>query len=215
METGIRPWRQDGPRLEPVPAVGILALQGAVERHAAHLAALGAAPREVRVPADLEGLDAMILPGGESTAMCHLLQSSGLFEPLAAFMAERPVMGTCAGMILLAKGADRLPHATFGLMDIDVVRNGWGRQVFSFHEEIAWALPAIPAIGGTPTPDTLKAIFIRAPRVTRVGEGVEVLAGFRGEAVVLRQGHLLALSFHPELTEDARVHAWFLRELLG
>ncbi len=147
METGIRPLRQDGPRLEPVPTVGILALQGAVERHAAHLASLGAAPREVRVPADLEGLDAMILPGGESTAMCHLLQSSGLFEPLAAFMAERPVMGTCAGMILLAKGADRLPHATFGLMDIDVVRNGWGRQVFSFHEEIAWALPAAPSLG--------------------------------------------------------------------
>jgi pyridoxal 5'-phosphate synthase pdxT subunit len=199
------------PRLDPVPAVGLLALQGAVDKHAEHLSAVGAAPREVRLPADLAGLDALILPGGESTTMCHLLQSSGLFGPLGEFMAERPVLGTCAGMILLAKSADRLPHPTFGLMDIDVIRNGWGRQVHSFHEEIDWPLPD-PA--GGPGADTLKAIFIRAPRVTRVGPDVEQLASLRGEPVALRQGRLVALCFHPELVADPRVHAWFLNEML-
>lgn len=208
----MNPWPEGRPCLKPVPAVGILALQGAVERHAEHLTAVGAAPREVRTPADLEDLDAIILPGGESTAMSHLLQSSGLFAPLAEFMALRPVLGTCAGMILLSKGASRLPHASFGLMDIEVERNGWGRQVHSFQEEIDWALPA--AAGG-PGPERLKAIFIRAPRLRRVGAGVEVLARFRGEPVALSQGRYLALCFHPELTEDVRVHAWFLREFLS
>lgn len=200
------------PRLEPVPAVGILALQGAVEKHAAHLDRVGAAPREVRLPADLAGLDALILPGGESTTMCHLLRSSGLFDPLAEFMAERPVLATCAGMILLSRSADRLPHPSFWLMDIDVLRNGWGRQVHSFHAEIDWPLPAPEGGLGEPT---LKAIFIRAPRVERLGEGVEVLARFNDEPVALRQGRHVALCFHPELTDDARVHAWFLNEFLS
>jgi 5'-phosphate synthase pdxT subunit len=200
------------PRLHPVPAVGVLALQGAVEKHLRMLESVGAATREVRAPAELAGLDAFVLPGGESTTMSHLLASSGLRQPLAKFMAAKPVLATCAGMILLAKRAEALPFAPYGLLDIDVARNAWGRQIFSFQEEIDWALP-LPA--GGPGPAQLKAIFIRAPRVTRVGENVQVLARFRGEPVALRQGRLLALSFHPELTADPRVHAWFLREFLG
>lgn len=208
-----QPLREAGPaRLHRVPAVGILALQGAVEKHAARLESVGAAPRAVRLPADLDGLDALVLPGGESTTMSYLLRSSGLFEPLREFLTAKPVLATCAGMILLAKAADRLPHETFGLMDVDVQRNGWGRQIHSFHEELDWALPALEGGAG---PATLKAIFIRAPRVTRVGPGVEVLARLGEEPVALRQGRLVALAFHPELTDDARVHAWFLREHLA
>ncbi len=115
-------------------------------------------------------------------------------------------------MILLAREAAGLPWPPYGLLDIDVARNAWGRQIYSFQEEIDWALPT-PA--GEPGPARLKAIFIRAPRVTRTGEGVQVLARLQGEPVALRQGRLLALSFHPELTADPRVHAWFLREFLG
>lgn len=200
------------PRLHPVPVVGVLALQGAVEKHLQMLERVGASAREVRVPAELAGLDALVLPGGESTTMSHLLASGGLRQPLAAFMATKPVLATCAGMILLAKRAEALPFPPFGLLDIDVARNAWGRQIFSFHEEIDWPLPA-PT--GEPGPARLKAIFIRAPRVTRVGADVEVLARIHGEPVALRQGRLLALSFHPELTADPRVHAWFLREFLA
>ena len=199
-------------RLHPVPTVGVLALQGAVEKHLRMLERVGAAAREVRAPAQLAGLDGLVLPGGESTTMSHLLASSGLRDPLGAYLAEKPVLATCAGMILLARQAAGLPFPPYGLLDIDVARNAWGRQVFSFQEEIDWALPA-PT--GEPGPARLKAIFIRAPRVTRVGDGVQVLARLQGEPVALRQGRLLALSFHPELTADPRVHAWFLREFLG
>jgi 5'-phosphate synthase pdxT subunit len=195
-----------------VPAVGVLALQGAVEPHRGVLERLGAAVRDLRVPEELKGLDAVVLPGGESTTMSHLLASSGLREPLGEFMATRPVLATCAGMILLARRAEALPFPPYGLLDVDVARNAWGRQIFSFQEEIAWPLP-LPT--GEPGPEQLKAIFIRAPRVTRVGPGVEVLARIQGEPVALRQGRLLALSFHPELTADPRVHAWFLREFLA
>ncbi|MBM4118194.1 pyridoxal 5'-phosphate synthase glutaminase subunit PdxT [bacterium] len=173
---------------------------------------VGAATRAVRGPAELAGLDALVLPGGESTTMSHLLASSGLREPLGEFMAARPVLATCAGMILLAQRAEALPFPPYGLLDIDVARNAWGRQIFSFQEEIDWPLPR-PT--GEPGPAQLKAIFIRAPRVTRIGPDVEVLARFQGEPVALRQGRLLALSFHPELTADPRVHAWFLREFLA
>jgi len=194
------------------PRVGILALQGAVGKHARHLEAAGADPCPVLNPSDLAGLDAIVLPGGESTTMSRLLRTSGLFDPLRDFMLDRPVLATCAGMILLAHGVDDLPYDTFGLMDIDVDRNAWGRQIFSFHEDIHWPLPSG---NGSAAPDTLKAIFIRAPRLRRVGKAVEVLARIGDEPVALRQGHLVALSFHPELSEDMRVHQWFLRELLG
>ncbi len=182
------------------PRVGILALQGAVEKHARHLEAVGARPRTVLLPGDLDDLDAIVLPGGESTTMSRLLRTSGLFDPLQAFMEEKPVLATCAGMILLSKEVDRLPYETFGLLDISVDRNAWGRQIFSFHEHIPWMDDAEP----------LKAVFIRAPRVVRMGEGVEVLSTIKGEAVAVRQGNIVALAFHPELTEDSRVHRWWL-----
>jgi 5'-phosphate synthase pdxT subunit len=196
-----------------VPArIGILALQGDVEKHARRLADCGAEALPVRLPADLDGLEGIVLPGGESTTMSRLLRSSGLFEPLAAFMAEKPVLATCAGMILLAREVDRLPYAPFGLMDIAVARNAWGRQVHSFQAEIHWRPPAS---NGSSPPMSFKAIFIRAPRVLRIGSGVEVLAEIEGEPVAVRQDHLMALAFHPELTEDARIHQWFLDEQLG
>ncbi|MBC8367218.1 pyridoxal 5'-phosphate synthase glutaminase subunit PdxT [bacterium] len=182
------------------PRVGILALQGAVEKHARHLEAVGASPHSVLLPGDLDRLDAIVLPGGESTTISRLLRTSGLFEPLKAFMEERPVLATCAGMILLAKEVDNLPYETFGLLDISVDRNAWGRQIFSFHENIPWMKDA----------DPLKAVFIRAPRVVRMGDGVELLSSYKGEAVAVRQGNLVALAFHPELTEDSRVHRWWV-----
>ena len=195
-----------------MPTVGVLALQGAVEKHLRRLESLGAAARPVLTAADLNGLDAIVLPGGESSTMTHLLSAGGLRAPLAEFLAARPVLATCAGLILLARSANHLPAPPFGLLDVDVARNAWGRQVFSFQEELDWPLPAPDGSPGAPT---LKAIFIRAPRITRVGEGVDVLARFRGEPVALREGKLLALAFHPELTDDPRVHAWFLREFVG
>jgi len=174
-----------------------------VEKHARHLEALGARSRSVLLPGDLDELDAVVLPGGESTTMSRLLRTSGLFDPLQHFMESRPVLATCAGMILLAKEVDRLPYESFGLLDISVARNAWGRQIFSFHEHIPWM----------DDPEPLKAVFIRAPRVLRVGNGVEILSAIKGEPVALRQGNIVALAFHPELTDDDRVHRWWLSEL--
>ena len=193
-------------------SVGVLALQGDVEKHAQRLSACGARAVMVRLPRDLAGLAGIVLPGGESTTMSRLLRTSGLMEPLAEFMQAKPVLATCAGMILLAKEVDQLPYASFGLMDIAVARNAWGRQVFSFQEEILWR----PAAGnGSKGPAAFKAIFIRAPRVVRMGPEVELLAELRGEPVAVRQGKLVALTFHPELTGDLRVHRWFLEELVA
>jgi len=185
------------------PRIGILALQGAVEKHARHLKAVGASPCSILLPGDLDGLDAVVLPGGESTTMSRLLRSSGLFDPLQHFMESKPVLATCAGMILLAREVDTLPYEPFALMDISVDRNAWGRQIFSFHEYLRWRDEDEP----------FKAVFIRAPRVLRVGEGVELLAALRDEPVALRQGHLTALAFHPELTEDLRIHRWWVESI--
>lgn len=187
------------------PRVGILALQGAVDKHARHLEAVGARPRTVLLPGDLDELDAIVLPGGESTTMSRLLRTSGLFDPLKRFMETHPVLATCAGMILLASDVDRLPYEPFGLMDISVERNAWGRQIFSFHEYISWM----------DDPEPLKAVFIRAPRVLRMGAKVELLSSIKDEPVALRQGRLVALAFHPELTEDSRVHRWWLEQIPG
>jgi len=186
------------------PLIGILALQGDVEKHRAALERAGAAVREVRAPADLEGLDGIVMPGGESTTMSRLLRTGGLFEPLRAFLREKPVLATCAGLILLAKDVDLLPYETFGLLDVAAHRNAWGRQVWYFQEEIAWP----HSVNGDRSP--FKAIFIRAPRILRVGEGVEVLAECHGEPVAVRQGNLVALAFHPELTGDDRIQRWWL-----
>jgi pyridoxal 5'-phosphate synthase pdxT subunit len=177
------------------PLVGILALQGGFAAHAAILTRLGAVPREVRVPSDLEGLDALILPGGESTVMTLGIERERLAEPLQALAAAgTPVLGTCAGMIML----DR-EH--LGLLDVDARRNAFGRQLRSFESEVD-----VEGIAGGP----LRAVFIRAPWADRLGPGVEVLASVDGHPVAVRQANLLAVAFHPELAGEARLHEWLL-----
>ena len=171
--------------------IGVLALQGNFREHANVLRRLGAEVVEVRKAEQLEGLDGLVVPGGESTAIARLMRLYGLEEALRRF--ERPVLGTCAGMILL----DR-EH--LGLVDVRVQRNAYGRQVASFEADLALRNEEEP----------LRGVFIRAPRVAEVGEGVEVLAEHEGEPVLLRQGRFLVASFHPELTDDARVHERFL-----
>jgi 5'-phosphate synthase pdxT subunit len=200
--------------------VGVLALQGASARHTAMLARLGALPVEVRSPADLADIDALVLPGGESTTISMLLESSGLFAPVAKRLAGgMPALGTCAGMILL--GTDildgRADQRSFGAIDIAVRRNAFGRQVDSFEADLdvagltarAGDHPA-PGAGGGP----MHAVFIRAPVVESVGEGVEVLATVVGRPVLCRQGPVLVAAFHPELGDDPRLHELFLTEVM-
>jgi pyridoxal 5'-phosphate synthase pdxT subunit len=171
--------------------IGILAVQGDFREHAAMLRRLGADPVEVRKPEQLEDLDGLVIPGGESTAIMRLIRIYGLEDALKRF--ARPVFGTCAGMIVL--GRDQL-----GLVDVGVRRNAYGRQVASFETDLELA--------GEDEP--LRGVFIRAPRVADVGSGVEVLAEHEGEPVLLREGRFLVASFHPELTDDTRVHERFL-----
>ena len=187
--------------------VGVLALQGATEPHRAVLDALGADPVEVRTPQDLAAVDAVILPGGESTTMSFLLDSSGLRAPLAERLADGlPALGTCAGMILLAAEVldGRPDQASFGAIDVTVRRNAFGRQNESFEADLDVA--GLP--GGR-----LHAVFIRAPAVERVGSGVEVLASVGGRPVLCRQGPVTVCSFHPELGDDLRLHQRFLEEI--
>jgi pyridoxal 5'-phosphate synthase pdxT subunit len=182
------------PRIETVskvPRIGILAVQGNVREHAAVLRRLGADPVEVRKPEQLGELDGLIIPGGESTAIARLVRLYGLEEAIRSF--ERPIFGTCAGMILL----DR---RHLGLLDLEVSRNAYGRQVASFEADLE--------LDGEEKP--LRGVFIRAPRVSEAGPEVVVLAELDGEPVLLREGRLLVASFHPELTDDTRVHERFL-----
>jgi pyridoxal 5'-phosphate synthase pdxT subunit len=177
--------------VEPAPKIGVLALQGNFREHAAMLRRLGADVVEVRKPEELAGLDGLVVPGGESTAIARLMRLYGLEEALRRFAG--PVLGTCAGMILL----DR---AHLGLVDIDVERNAYGRQVASFEADLELDGDAEP----------LRGVFIRAPRVRDAGPDVEVLAQHDGKPVLLRDGRFLVASFHPELTDDTRVHERFL-----
>jgi 5'-phosphate synthase pdxT subunit len=177
------------------PVVGVLALQGGFAAHAKVLRELGAEVREVRTPADLDGLDGLVMPGGESTTMTLGVAREGLADPLRAFHAAgRPIFGTCAGLIML----DR---AHLGLMDIVAERNAFGRQVHSFEEDLTF-----PGMEGPP----VRAVFIRAPWISEHGPEVEVLASVDGHPVAARQGSLMAISFHPELGDDRRLHAAFL-----
>jgi 5'-phosphate synthase pdxT subunit len=171
--------------------IGVLAVQGNFREHAAVLRALGADVVEVRKPEELDGLDGLVIPGGESTAIARLITRYGLEEAIRGF--DRPMLGTCAGMILL----DR-EH--LGLLDLQVRRNAYGRQVASFEADLK--------LEGEERP--LRGVFIRAPRVAETGAGVEILAEHDGEPVLLRQGRILVASFHPELTDDTRVHERFL-----
>jgi len=188
--------------------IGVLALQGAFAAHAAALQRLGTHTEEVRVAADIEQCDALVLPGGESTTMSQLLETSQLFDPLAKRIAEgMPVFGTCAGMILLSKGiADGRPdQRSFAALDIDVQRNGFGRQLDSFETEID--------VHGLDR--AFHAVFIRAPRISRIGSEVETLATHGGEPVLVRSKTIMAASFHPELADDDRVHQLFLNMVQG
>jgi 5'-phosphate synthase pdxT subunit len=189
------------------PLVGVLALQGDFARHADAWRRAGARVREVRTAADFDGLDALSLPGGESTTMLRLLGVTGLRPRLEAAVAALPVFATCAGAILLGRRGERLPAPTLGVLDADVARNAYGRQVDSFEAELD-----CPALGeGARVP----GVFIRAPRFTRLGAGVEVVALHDGEPVGVRQGRLVALAFHPELTDDLRLLGWFLDSVVA
>ena len=178
-----------------VPVVGVLALQGDFEAHARVLRELGAEPRMVRVPDDLAGLDGLVIPGGESTTMTLGIEREGLAEPLRALVsAGTPVLGTCAGLIML----DR-EH--LGVLDVRARRNAFGRQVRSFEADLS-----VSGLDGGP----LRAVFIRAPWVEDVGPDVSVLATVDGHPVAIRQGSILAVAFHPELSGDRRLHEAFL-----
>ena len=188
--------------------VGVLALQGAFARHSEVLTGLGAVPLEVRTPGDLDAVDAMVVPGGESTTMSMLLDSSGLRPSLAERLADGlPVLGTCAGMILLAVRVTdgRDDQRSFGAIDIDVRRNGYGRQVYSFEDQLS--------VTGLDGP--FHGVFIRAPVVERVGSDVEVLATVDGVPVLCREGAVLVSSFHPEMSGDGRIHERFLDLAFG
>lgn len=178
--------------------VGVLALQGDFREHAAALARAGAEPVLVRRPADLEGLAGLVVPGGESTTIGSLAERYGLLEPLREAVVEGlPTLGTCAGMIFLAGATHEGPmQPQLGVLDVVVERNAFGRQAESFETEVA--------VTGLDSP--IPGVFIRAPRVRRTGPGVEVLASLDGYPVMVRQGHVLATAFHPELTADLRVH---------
>lgn len=184
--------------------VGVLALQGAFIEHKKILESLGAQVTEVRLPEHLDALDALIIPGGESTAIGKLAVTYGLLDPIRAFAQEKPVWGTCAGMIMLARDIGR-DQPLIGVMDISVDRNAFGRQVDSFEADLD-----VAELG----PQPFRGIFIRAPLVTGVKNGVQVLARLPdGGIVAVRQGRWLATAFHPELTRDPRFHRYFLEKV--
>jgi 5'-phosphate synthase pdxT subunit len=182
------------------PIIGVLALQGAYDAHARTLTALGATPRLIRRPDQLREIDGLIIPGGESTTFLKHLERDGFFDVLNAFVRETPTFGTCAGVILLATEVLNPPQASLAALDVTVERNAYGRQIDS---TILHAPSSLP--GGD-----LEMVFIRAPRITRTGPAVETLATRDGSPVLIRQGHLLAATFHPELSADTRVHQLFL-----
>jgi pyridoxal 5'-phosphate synthase pdxT subunit len=181
--------------------IGVLAIQGDYEAHKARLEQLGAEVTLVRKPEQLDGIDAVVIPGGESTTFLNFLEEHGFLEKLRQFVAGKPAFGTCAGAILLAKEVENPPQASLGVLDIRVRRNGYGRQIDSSIRE------AKTRLGDAP----LEMVFIRAPRILSAGEGVEVLATESGDPVLVRQGKIMAATFHPELSDDTRVHQEFLR----
>jgi 5'-phosphate synthase pdxT subunit len=187
--------------------IGVLALQGAVAEHITALSTLNTEATPIRLPSELNGLDALVIPGGESTTIGKLLSDYGLMEPLRKLARQGfPLFGTCAGMILLAKKVADLDLKPIGAMDIEVTRNAYGRQVDSFEADLT-----IPALGD----GTFHGIFIRAPVIRKTNPGVEVLCQLNNNVVAARQGKLLVCAFHPELTNDFRLHRYFLDLITG
>ena len=192
--------------------VGLLTLQGDYDKHRRAFRALGRETFDVRRPGELAEVSCLVIPGGESTTLTRLVDRAGLREPVREFAAHYPVMGTCAGLIMLATaltGEKRPDYGVepLGLLDCTVIRNGYGRQIDSFTAPVS-----LDGLDGSSDP--FPAVFIRAPRITSVGPDVEVLASYRDEPVIIRQGRLLGMAFHPELTEDFRIHRYFLELLL-
>jgi pyridoxal 5'-phosphate synthase pdxT subunit len=186
------------------PKIGVLALQGDFEAHQKALARAGAEAVEVRTKDQLENVDGLVIPGGESTAMLKLLHLENLMEPLKNFGRHKPIFGTCAGAILLAKNVSNPEQESLGLMDIGVERNGYGRQLDSRIVELK--MDGLKGGG-------LEAVFIRAPIIRRVGEGARVLASYGDDPVLVEEGRHLVATFHPELTKDARVHELFVEKV--
>ncbi len=183
--------------------IGVLAMQGAFREHCRMLEQLGCECTQVRKPTDLEGLDGLVIPGGESTTIGKLMDKYDLFAAISQkLVARMPVFGTCAGLILLAKEIVGSEQPRLGVMDIKVQRNGYGRQVDSFEADLA-----VPVFGDTP----FRAVFIRAPFIEAVGAKVEVLAEWDGRPVLARQENMLVCAFHPELTDDSRIHNYFMQ----
>ena len=189
--------------------VGVLALQGDFAAHEAALARAGAEPILVREANQFASLDGLVIPGGESTTMLKLLHYDGLFERLAEFAGEKPVFGTCAGAILLARNVSNPTQESLGILDIDVERNGYGRQIDS---RVALLEPE-PEFRERSGPDTLEAVFIRAPIIRRTGPNTKILARYAGDPVLVEEGRHMVATFHPELSADSRVHQLFLAKL--
>ena len=184
-----------------LPRIGVLAIQGDYAAHAAALVDAGADPREIRQPEELTGIDGLILPGGESTTILRFLEKRGFFETLQEYGKSSPVFGTCAGAILLSREVKNPPQRSLGLLDATVERNAYGRQIDSTILTAETELPGGP----------LEMVFIRAPRITEMGPNVEILARRDGFPALVRQGNVLAATFHPELSADRRVHGLFVK----
>ena len=189
--------------------VGVLALQGDFEAHQKALERAGAEAVPVRTAAELESVEGLVIPGGESTTMLLIMRDEGLFDPLRRFAERRPVFGTCAGAILVAKEVSHPAQASLGLMDITVERNGYGRQLDS---RVVRLQPAEPFVREAGLGD-LEAVFIRAPIIRRAGPDATVYLSYEGDPVLVGQGRHLVATFHPELTADTRVHKIFLERL--
>ncbi|MGH9322074.1 MAG: pyridoxal 5'-phosphate synthase glutaminase subunit PdxT [Vicinamibacteria bacterium] len=188
-------------------SIGVLALQGDYTEHQRMLERIGCCSRQIRKASELEGLQALILPGGESTTMLKFIEEEGLILPLRELYARGAALyGTCAGVILLAKEVTSPSQPSLGLMDVSVERNAYGRQMDSHVAD-----GPCPELG----PDPLSMVFIRAPIIRRTGPAVRVLAHHRGEPVLVREGRILASTFHPELSEDERVHRYFIENVVG
>ncbi len=185
--------------------IGILAVQGDFELHGKMLTNLGVEYTLVRLPRDLASCQGLIIPGGESTTFVKLLKKSGLFEELRKFGRQKTIMGTCAGLIILARKIRNYPLETLGLINIEVERNAYGRQIDSFVDNVEINLNG--------TIKNFEAVFIRAPKIVRLGEGVTALGKHKSDIVLAENKHILVATFHPELTDDTRIHEYFLKKV--